>query len=353
MEFRDLVARLGLPPSQTSLAALPDLNPEVQGVAAIELATTDQLSFIDGERYAKYVQTTQAKALILPNLPPLCHQAEQLGIAWASTDNPRLLFAQAIGVFYQPQRPDAGIHPTAVIHPTAKLGKDVAIAAQVVIGPEVEIGDQVCIHPQVVVYGGSRIGAGSTLHSQSVLHERSQIGPDCLIHSGVVIGSEGFGFVPTPTGWVKMPQSGRVVLEAGVEVGCNSAIDRPSVGETRIGAGTKIDNLVQIGHGCQIGANCVVVAQVGLAGRVTLGQRVVLAGQVGVSEGITIGDGAVIMAQSGLLEDAESGAVLCGSPAMPQRLFWRMTALMRRLPEFAQTLKQLQKLQPQKQVSPK
>jgi UDP-3-O-[3-hydroxymyristoyl] glucosamine N-acyltransferase len=348
MKFRDLATQLGLPLSQTSLAALPELNPEVTGVAAIELATADQLSFIDGERHAGQVQTTQAKALILPNLPELCSQASERNIAWLSTEHPRLLFAQALSLFYQPQRPEPGIHPTAVIHPTAKLGKDIAIAAQVVIGADVQIGDQVCIHPQVVLYGGSQIGAGSTIHSHVIIHERSQLGPNCLIHSGAVIGSEGFGFVPTPTGWVKMPQSGHVVLEAGVEVGCNSAIDRPSVGETRVGAGTKIDNLVQIGHGCQIGANCVVVAQVGLAGRVTLGPRVVLAGQVGVAEGIKIGEGAVIMAQSGLLEDVEPGAVLCGSPAMPQRLFWRVTALVRRLPELAQTLKQLQKLLPSK-----
>jgi UDP-3-O-[3-hydroxymyristoyl] glucosamine N-acyltransferase len=343
MNFQDLVTHLGIPPQQTSLGSHPHLNPEVTGVAALELATPSQLSFIDGERYAGQVQTTQAKALILPNLPRLHSQASDLGIAWLSTEQPRLLFAQTIGLFYQPQRPNSGIHPTAVIHPSAKLGEDVAIAAYVVIGEDVQIGDHVCIHPQVTVYGGSIIGEGTVLHSHVVIHERSQIGAHCLIHSGVVIGSEGFGFVPTATGWFKMPQSGHVVLEAEVEVGCNTTIDRPSVGETRIGQGTKIDNLVQIGHGCQIGSNCVIVAQAGLAGRVQLGPRVVLAGQVGVAEGVTLGDGTIAIAQAGLMADTAPGEVVAGSPAMPQRQYWRVTALLRRLPELAQTLRQLTK----------
>jgi UDP-3-O-[3-hydroxymyristoyl] glucosamine N-acyltransferase len=346
MNFQDLVTHLGIPPQQTSLASHPQLNPDVTGVAALELATPSQLSFIDGERYAGQMQTTQAKTLILPNLPQLHRQASDLGVAWLSTEQPRLLFAQAIGLFYQPQRPSSGIHPTAVIHPSAKLGQDVAIAAYVVIGEDVHIGDHVCIHPHVTVYGGSRIGEGTVLHSQVVIHERSQIGAHCLIHSGVVIGSEGFGFVPTATGWFKMPQSGQVVLEADVEVGCNTTIDRPAVGETRIGQGTKIDNQVQIGHGCQIGANCVVVAQVGLAGRVQLGQGVVLAGQVGVAEGVKLGDGTIAIAQAGLMADTPPGEVVAGSPAMPQRQYWRVTALVRRLPELAQTLKQLQQRLP-------
>jgi UDP-3-O-[3-hydroxymyristoyl] glucosamine N-acyltransferase len=344
--FADLVTQLELDPQHTSLAIAPERNPTVSGVAAIELATPDQLSFIDGKRYGERLQTTQARVLILPKTPSLWEQANTREIAWVSTDQPRLLFAKAIGLFYQPQRPEPGIHPTAVIHPSAKLGKAVAIAAQVVVGAEVEIGDRVALHPQVVIYAGCHLGEGTVVHSRAVIHERSHIGANCLIHSGAVIGSEGFGFVPTASGWFKMPQSGCVILEPEVEVGCNSTIDRPAVGDTRIGRGTKIDNLVQVGHGCQIGPNCVLVAQVGLAGRVQLGQNVVLAGQVGVSEGLKVGDGAVILAQSGLVEDADPGAMLCGSPALPQRLFWRATALFRRLPEWSQTLKQLQKRLP-------
>ncbi|MGB8697927.1 MAG: UDP-3-O-(3-hydroxymyristoyl)glucosamine N-acyltransferase, partial [Thermosynechococcaceae cyanobacterium] len=168
------------------------------------------------------------------------------------------------------------------------------------------------------------------------LHERSQIGKDCVIHSGVVIGGEGFGFVPTATGWFKMPQSGHVVLEDAVEVGSNSTIDRPSVGETRIGQGTKIDNLVQIGHGCQIGSHCVLVSQVGLAGGVRLGDHVILAGQAGVAEKMSIGSGAIITAQAGVIQDVAAGEIVSGTPAMPNKLWLRTSLLLRRLPELFQ-----------------
>jgi UDP-3-O-[3-hydroxymyristoyl] glucosamine N-acyltransferase len=169
------------------------------------------------------------------------------------------------------------------------------------------------------------------------------MGNDCVIHSGAVIGAEGFGFVPTADGWLKMEQSGYVVLEDGVEIGCNSTVDRPAVGETRIGKNTKLDNLVHIAHGCQIGKNCAMAAQVGLAGGVKIGDRVILAGQVGVANQAKIGDGAIASAQTGIHNDVAPGEIVSSSPAVPHKIYLKSSAIYKRLPEIYQTVKQLQK----------
>ena len=188
------------------------------------------------------------------------------------------------------------------------------------------------------------IGDRAVLHANCIIHERSRIGKDCVIHSGAIVGGEGFGFVPTKTGWFKMEQSGRTVLEDGVEVGSNSTIDRPAVGETRVGKGTKIDNLVQIGHGCKIGENCAIAAQVGLAGGVRVGNNVILAGQVGIANQASIGDGAIATAQAGIHNDIAAGEIVSDSPAIPYKLYLKTSAIHRRLPEFYQSLKQIKRL---------
>ncbi len=343
MQFSEVVVRLGMVAADNSLSCRSDLNPEITGVAAIDQTRGGQLSFIEGDRFAHYLQQTQASALILPSEAALQQRALERQIAWIATPQPRLLFAQAIALFYQPWQPEPAVHPTAVIHPTARIGQGVAIGAHVVIQAGVQIGDGVCIHPQVVVYPQVTIGDRSVLHAHCVLHERTQIGADCIIHSGAVIGAEGFGFVPTATGWYKMPQSGRTILEAEVEVGCNTTIDRPAVGETRIGRGSKIDNLVQIGHGCQLGENCALAAQVGLAGGGKLGARVVLAGQVGIADHCRIGAGAIATAGAGIPGDVKAGAVVSGFPAIDNKTWLKAAALYRRLPELYQLLKQLRR----------
>ena len=205
------------------------------------------------------------------------------------------------------------------------------------------LGDGVCIHPNAVVYPGVHIGDRTILHANCTIHERVQIGNDCVIHSGAVIGAEGFGFVPVPEGWFKMEQSGIVVLEDGVEIGCNSAVDRPAVGETRIGSQTKIDNLVHIAHNCQIGQACALAGQVGMAGGVKLGNRVILAGQVGIANQAVIGDSAIASAQAGIHNDIGAGEVVSGSPAIPHKLFLKAAAAYKRLPEIYQAVKQLKK----------
>ncbi|MBD3883240.1 UDP-3-O-(3-hydroxymyristoyl)glucosamine N-acyltransferase [Phormidium tenue FACHB-886] len=341
MKFSELVEKLGAPSS--SLSSRADLNPNVAGVAAIEGATATALSYIEGEKFAAQVETTAAAALILPMDAALQEKAIARNIAWISTPHPRLLFAKAIAQFYQPFRPAPGIHPTAVVDPSARLGEEVSIGAHVVIQAGASIGNQVCIHPNVVVYPHATIGDRTTLHANSVVHERAQIGADCVIHCGAVIGSEGFGFVPIPEGWLKMEQSGLVVLEDGVEIGCNSAVDRPAVGETRIGCNTKIDNLVQIGHGSQIGKNCALAAQVGLAGGAQLGERVILGGQVGVANQAKVGNGVQAGAQAGIHSTVAAGTAVLGTPAIPYNLYLKASAVFNRLPEMHKTLRQIQR----------
>jgi UDP-3-O-[3-hydroxymyristoyl] glucosamine N-acyltransferase len=339
MQFRELVQQLGHGPNSLSSAA----DPEITGVAAITDAVAGQLSYVEGGRFAQHVATTQATALILPKSPELQALATDRQIAWLEVANPRYAFAQAIALFYQPFRPAAVIHPTAVIDPSAQVGEGVAIGAHVVIQAGVKIADRACIHPNVVIYPAAEIGENAVLHANCVIHERSQIGPDCVIHSGVVIGAEGFGFVPTREGWLKMEQSGRVVLESGVEVGCNSCIDRPAVGETRIGRNTKIDNHVQIGHGVQVGEACAFAAQVGLAGGSEVGNRVILAGQVGVANLAKVGDGVTASAKAGIHKDVPAGMTVSGYPAIEHKQYLRSAAAFTHLAEMYKFIQRLKR----------
>ncbi|WP_341529127.1 UDP-3-O-(3-hydroxymyristoyl)glucosamine N-acyltransferase [Nostoc sp. UHCC 0302] len=342
MKFSEIVNQFGNTATVHSLTTNPDHDPEITGVAALDEATTGTISYIEGSKFSSFVSKTSASALILPQDEKLQIQAQERGIAWIVTPDPRLLFAKAIAIFYQPYRPAPEIHPTAVIHPTAKVGKDVYIGPHAVIQQRTEIGDGVIIHPNVVIYPDVKIGDRTTLHANCTIHERTRIGADCMIHSGTVIGAEGFGFVPTRTGWFKMEQSGYTVLEDRVEVGSNSAIDRPSVGETRIGSDTIIDNLVQIGHGCHIDTGCAIAGQVGIAGGAKLGKRVILAGQSGVSNQVKVGDGAIASAKAGIHNDIAPGQIVSGMPAIPHKLYLKVCAISNRLPEMYQSLKQLQ-----------
>ncbi len=343
MKFSELLACLAVPTSASSLAAYPDRDPELSGVAAIQNAPPGTLSYIDGAKFASYSATTQASALILPVDAELQARASDRGLAWVASAQPRLDFARALRQFYQPFRPAPEIHPLASIDPTVSLGDDVYVGPHVAIYPGARIGDRVCIHANVTIYPGVEIGAETILHANCTIHERAQIGPRCVIHSGAAIGSEGFGFVPTPQGYFKMEQSGYVVLEEGVEVGCNSTIDRPAVGETRIGRHVKIDNLVQVAHGCTIGENTAIAAQVGMAGATTIGRNVVLAGQVGIANQAEIGDGAIATAKAGIHSNVAPGAIVTGIPALPHALFLKISAVTRRLPEIYQTVRQLKK----------
>lgn len=343
MKFSELVQKLGTMTSSHSLITQMGNDPEVMGAAAVDEAIAGTFSYIENEKFAVEVSKTGASALILPLVEAIQMAATDRGIAWIATAQPKLLFAQALTLFYQPYRPTSGIHPSAVIHPSATIGAAVSVGAHAVIEAGVRVGNGVCVHPNVVIYPEAEVGDRTILHANCVIHERTHIGSDCVIHSGAVIGSEGFGFVPTAEGWYKLEQSGCTVLEDGVEVGCNSAIDRPAVGETRIGRNTKIDNLVHIGHGCHVGQNCAMAAQVGMAGGVKVGNRVILAGQVGIANQSTIGDGAICSAKAGIHGNVEPGAVVSGSPAVPHKIFLKVSALTSRLPEMYQFVRQLQR----------
>lgn len=343
MKFSDILQQLKDGVVSHSLEDGDRIDPVINGVAAIDEAQAGTLSYIEGQKFAAYLATTQADAVILPVDETLQAQAIARGLAWMSTESPRLLFARAISLFYKPYHPRPEIHPTAAIAPDVKLGSRVHIGPHVVIRSGAKIGDDVCIHPNVVIYPQVKIGDRTILHANCTIHERTEIGADCTIHSGSVIGAEGFGFVPTPEGWLKMEQSGITVLEDGVSVGCNSTIDRPAVGETRIGSQTKLDNLVHIGHGCKIGCGCAFAAQVGLAGGVTVGDRVILAGQVGIANQAKIGDGAIATAQAGIHSDVKPGAVVSDSPAIDNKLYLKNSAIRKRLPEIYQTLKRIQR----------
>lgn len=340
MKFSAIAQHLGIT-EHSSLVEFPDCDPDITGVESVQTASVCTISYIEGNKFKAYVETTQASALILPLDQDLQARASDRGIAWLSTPDPRLGFARAIALFYQPFQLSAGMHPTAVIDPSVRLGKDVAIGAHVVIQQGAKIGDGVCIHPNVVVYPDVVVGDRTVLHANSVLHERAVIGSDCVIHSGAVIGAEGFGFVPTKSGWEKMEQSGITVLEDGVEIGCNSAVDRPAVGETRIKRGTKLDNLVHVAHGCEVGEGVVMAAQVGLAGGVTVGNRVTLAGQVGVSNQAKIGEGAIATAKTGVHSHVKPGEIVSGNPALPYKVYLKASAVMSRLPDMYQALRKL------------
>ncbi|ERN41165.1 UDP-3-O-[3-hydroxymyristoyl] glucosamine N-acyltransferase [Rubidibacter lacunae KORDI 51-2] len=339
MKFSDAIAQFT---ADNCLATDLSSNPEISGVADIRTAAPDTLSYVESSKYADWIERTPASALILPDDARMQARASARAIAWVACHNPRLTFAQAISLFYQPYRPAPGIHPTAVIDPTVKLGADVSIGAHAVLGARTVLGDRTCVHPNVTIYPDVTIGDRVTLHANCTINERTWIGDDCIIHSGAAIGGEGFGFVPSAKGWIKMEQSGRVVLETGVEVGSNSAIDRPAVGETRIGQNTKIDNLVQIGHGCHIGANCAIAGQTGLAGGVRVGNGVLLAGQVGISNQIEVGDGAIVTAKSGVQKSVVAGATVSGYPAISHQLHLQAAAIHKKLPEIYQFVRKLQ-----------
>ena len=311
-------------------------------------AVGDQLSFLEaGNVLSASLSDSAVGALLLPDQQDLIDLASQRGIAFAVVSDPRLAFAEALDCLHPRQRPQADIHPTAVIDERAVVGPGTAVAARVCIGAGSRVGADCIVHPGVVIYDDVVIADGCELHANAVLHPGSRLGRRCVVNSNAVVGSEGFGFVPTAKGWRKMPQTGQVVLEDGVEVGCGSTIDRPSVGETRIGAGTKIDNLVQIGHGVSTGRGCAFAAQVGIAGGARIGHGVILAGQVGVANRAVVGDRVMASSRAGIHNDVDAGAVVSGYPAIPHRLWLRCSAAFSKLPELARTVRELKRNTPQ------
>jgi UDP-3-O-[3-hydroxymyristoyl] glucosamine N-acyltransferase len=259
---------------------------DITRVAPLDQAGPGDITFLANPRYAQAAQSTRASAVILGE------DAAPVPAAMLRTPHPYKAFAEALVALGRDERPPAGVHPTAVVGPDVDLGEAVSIGPLAVIGAGVRIGPRTVLHPHVVIGPGAEIGADCVLHTRVSIRERTRIGDRVVIQDGAVIGSDGYGFVTDGDGvHHRIPQQNIVVIEDDVEVGANTTIDRPAVGETRIGTGTKIDNLVQIAHGVKVGRHVLLVAQVGIAGSAQVGDRVVLAGQVGVAGHVTLGDG--------------------------------------------------------------
>lgn len=312
----------------------PETDLEITGLAPIESAVSGQLSFIANPKYAPQAKTTGASALIVDEKFP------SLEKPLLRTRNPQFAYARAVGLFYRPLQEKRGIHPTAVIDPSVRIGAHASIGAYVVIGADVELGDSCTLLPHVVIYRGVKIGKNFFAHSHVSIREGSLIGDNVLLHNGVVIGSDGFGFARDDHGdWYKIPQAGRVVLENNVEIQANCCIDRASLGETRIGRNTKIDNLSHVAHNCVIKENSMLCAQVGLAGSTEIGKNVVLAGQVGVAGHCKVGDGVIVTAQSGTHGDIPPNSMVSGSPAFDHKQWLRSVNVFSRLPELARAVR--------------
>ncbi len=320
-------------------------NPNILTAASLEKAKENDISFLDNNSQLNLkhlIKTTKASALLLPADDNFIIEiVKQLTVDWILLKEPKIAFAEILEFLYPAEIEKEGIHKSAVIGDNVKIGPGVSIGANVYIGNNTEIGAGTIIHAGVVIYKKVRIGAKNFIHANSVIHSGSIIGNQCVINANAVIGGEGFGFVPTSNGWKKMPQVGIVILKNKVEIGSGSTIDRPSVGETIIGEDTKIDNLVQIGHGVTTGKGCAMAAQVGIAGGAQIGDAVILAGQVGVSNKVKIGDGVVASSKTGIISNVEAGEVVSGFPAMPNKLWLRCSANFKKLPEIVKAIRQL------------
>ncbi len=310
---------------------------EITGVAAIEHAGPGDLTFLSNPKYARAVASTRASAIILPE------QAPAAPCAVLRSPEPYVMFARALALL-RPQPPAvAGVHRSAVIEDGASVAADASVGAFVFVGAGAEIGSRTVLHPFVHVGPRARIGADCIVHAHVSIREAVTIGNRVVLQDGAVIGSDGFGFATRGDGThEKIPQLGSVVIDDDVEIGANSTVDRPPLGATRIGRGTKIDNLVQVAHGVDVGEDVFLAAQVGIAGSTRVGDRVVLAGQVGVSGHITIGHGARATAQTGIPNSVPPGAFVSGYPAIENREWLKASAIFKRLPEMRRALNDLQ-----------
>jgi UDP-3-O-[3-hydroxymyristoyl] glucosamine N-acyltransferase len=329
LKLRDLAERL-----QCHLEGDGELD--ITRVAGIEDAGPGDLTFLANPKYASLVTQTRASAIILADTAPAAP------CAMLRSEHPYRSFADALRVLGRDELPPPGIHPSALVAPDACLGDDVSIGPFAVVGAGAEIGHRVVLHAHVVIGPGARIGADSILHTRVSVRDRCVLGARVIVQDGAVIGSDGFGFVTDADGrHHKIPQQSIVVVEDDVEIGANTTIDRPAVGETRIGRGAKIDNLVMIAHGVQVGEGTILAAQVGIAGSSKLGRGVMLAGQVGVAGHIEIGDRARATAQTGIPNSVEPGAFVSGYPAIDNRDWLKAVAVFKTLPELKRRLSDL------------
>ena len=330
MKLREIAERL-------SCRLDGDGEVEIGGVAGIEDAGPGDLTFLANPRYTQALHTTRAAAVIVAvDAPPA-------PCATLRSDTPYLAFARAVGLLTPALPSEPGVHRLAAVDVSARLGEGVSIGPFVSVGPDVTIGPRTVILPHVTIGRGATIGDECRLHSHVSIRERVVLGLRVVVQDGAVIGADGFGFAKRPDGsYEKIPQPGVVVIEDDVEIGANTTIDRPAVGETRVRAGTKIDNLVQVAHGVRVGRDTLLCAQVGIAGSSTVGDHVVLAGQVGVAGHLDIGDAVVATAQTGIPNSVEANTIVSGYPAIPNRDWLKASAVFKRLPELKKAVADLE-----------
>lgn len=314
----------------------PDI--EITGVAGIREAGDSDLTFLANARYENFMESTRAAAVVVGL------NGRDYGRPHIRVGNPYLGYVQAIRLLHGSGAPAVrpGIHPRAIVSGTAQVGEGVHVGAGSVIEDDARIGDRTVILPQAHVGCGSRLGEDCLLYPGAVVREKCTLGDRVILHCGAVVGSDGFGYVWDGERHQKIPHLGIVVLEDDVEIGANAAIDRGTTGETRVGAGTKIDNLVQVAHNVRIGEHSLLCAQAGVSGSSELGRRVTLAGQVGLAGHLKIGDGAIVGAQSGVERDVPENEFWFGYPAKDRHRAMREYASLGKLPELLRRVRQLE-----------
>lgn len=311
---------------------------EITGVAGMDDATPNDLTFLANPKYARKLATTRAAAVIVgPDV-------DAGGRPVLRAENAYLTFAKALELFFPVARPEPGVHPTAVIAAGAKLGRNPSIGPYVVIEEGAELGDDCVLKSFVVIYRGANIGHRFFAHSHAVVRENVRIGDDVILQNGAVLGSDGFGFAKQADGsYYKIVQTGTVVVEDGVEIQAHACVDRATVGATRLRRGAKVDNLVQVGHSCNVGENTLLCGQAGLAGSTRVGRNVILTGQVGAAGHLTIGDNVIATAQSGIPNDVEPNKIISGYPAMDNAQWIKCVAVFNRLPEIYAAFRKVRK----------
>jgi UDP-3-O-[3-hydroxymyristoyl] glucosamine N-acyltransferase len=323
------------------LEGAPDV--EIRGIAGIEQAQSGQITFLANRRYFPLLKTTRASAVLIDERIALERAAGLPPIAALRTANPYLAFAHAIELFYQAPHYAPGIHPTAVVAKTARIGDGAHIGPYCFVDEEATIGRNAVLHSFVTIYRGAQIGHDFFAHAHAVVREFCRIGHRVILQNGAVIGGDGLGFARQKDGtWYKMQQSGPAVLEDDVEVQANACVDRATVGETRIGRGSKLDDLVLVGHASRVEANTMLCGQVGLAGSTRIGAGCILAGQVGTAGHLSVGDGTVVTAKSGIPSDIPPKSLYSGYPAIENRQWLKNTAALNRLPDLQRRVWELE-----------
>lgn len=321
-------------------------GPEIERLAKIEEAGKGDLTFLANPRYAKYLASTNASAVLVARKADYKELGERrTPIVLVRVDDPYAAFAKLIDVFHPPGGAlPAGVHPSAVVPGSAVLGRDVALGAHVVLGERCRVGDGAVVWPGAVLGDDVEVGEYTVIHANVTIRERCKVGNRVIIHSGTVVGSDGFGFAPRPDGtYEKIHQRGNVAIEDDVEIGANCAIDRATIGETRIKRGAKLDNLIQVAHNVIVGENTVIAAQTGISGSTKIGDGCVIGGQVGFVGHIQIADRTSIGAQSGIHKSlTEPGKAYFGYPAVELRERLRIEGAIRQLPELLITVRKLQ-----------